>query len=139
MSTITQRVFGGAAVALCAALAGQALAGETFKTVRDNTFVCVTPQAYDEAMARVAQLNGRDIEPVKQELLQGKQCMFVDPELADNIMAPFAVVLQREGTKVQIQFVVTMRKKIEFLHRMINRYVLVGWTEEANLTPKTIL
>jgi hypothetical protein len=49
------------------------------------------------------------------------------------------VVLERDGNKVKIQFVVTQRKKIEFLHRMINRYVLVGWTEIANLTPKAIL
>jgi hypothetical protein len=25
------------------------------------------------------------------------------------------------------------------LHRMINRYVLVGWTDESNLEPKKIL
>ena len=123
----------------CAALAAPALAGETFSTVKDNTFMCVSPQAYDEAMARVAQLNGKDIEPLKKALLEEKQCMFVDPELAEGIMAPFAVVMKREGTKVQVQIVITVRQKIEFLHRMINRYVVVGWTDEANLTPKSIL
>jgi hypothetical protein len=54
-------------------------------------------------------------------------------------MAPFAVVLQRSGTKVQVQFIVTFRDRIALLHRMINRYVLVGWTDESNLQPKTIL
>ena len=49
--------------------------------------------------------------------------------------------LQRDGTKVQVQFIVTFRKRVEnqLLHRMINRYVLVGWTDESNLEPKTIL
>ena len=127
-----------------AALVGMAVltpaqAGETFKTLKENIFVCVSPQAYDEAMGRVRELNGRDIEALRKELSEKQQCMFVDPELADNIMAPFAIVLQRDGTKVQVQFIVTLRKRVEFLHRLINRYVLVGWTDESNLAPKQIL
>jgi hypothetical protein len=127
------------AAVLVTGVAARAYAGEVFQTVKDNTFVCVSPQAYDDAMVRVAQLNGKSIDQLKQELAEQKQCMFVDPEMAEDIMAPFAVVLERDGNKVKIQFVVTQRKKIEFLHRMINRYVLVGWTEIANLTPKAIL
>ena len=117
-----------------------AQAGETFTTLKENIFLCVSPQAYEEAMVRVAGTNG-DLEPLKKELLEAKQCMFVDTEMTDNIMAPFAIVLQRDGTKVQVQFIVTFRKRVEnqLLHRMINRYVLVGWTDESNLEPKTIL
>jgi len=129
---------------LVTALVGMAVlapaqAGETFSTLKENIFVCVSPRAYDEAMGRVRELNGRDIEPLKKELGEKQQCMFVDPELADNIMAPFAIVLQRDGTKVQVQFIVTLRKRVEFLHRLINRYVLVGWTDESNLELKQIL
>ena len=129
---------------VAAALAGIALvapaqAGETFTTLKENIFVCISPQAYDEAMVRVGQLNGHDLEPLKKELGEKKQCMFVDPEMADNIMAPFAIVLQRDGTKVQVQFIVTFQNRIELLHRLINRYVLVGWTDESNLAPKQIL
>jgi hypothetical protein len=127
-----------------AALAGIALvapaqAGETFTTLKENIFVCISPQAYDEAMMRVGELRGRDLEPLKKELGEKKQCMFVDPEMADKIMAPFAIVLQRDGTKVQVQFIVTFQNRIELLHRLINRYVLVGWTDESNLAPKQIL
>jgi hypothetical protein len=114
-------------------------ADETFQTLKENIFVCVSPQAYDEAMVRVHELNGKDLEPLKKELGEKQQCMFVDPRMADNIMAPFAVVLKRDGSKVQVQFVVSYRDRLAFLHRMINRYVLVGWTEEANLQPKVIL
>ena len=131
-----------AALALVGALALTAARSDdrgTFTTLKDNIFVCVSPQAYDEAMVRVNGLNGQDIEPLKKELGEKQQCMFVDAEMADNIMAPFAVVLQREGSKVQVQFIVTFRKRVEFLHRLINRLVLVGWTEESNLERKTIL
>ncbi|HEV8261194.1 MAG TPA: hypothetical protein VGQ19_10615 [Burkholderiales bacterium] len=128
---------------LAAALVGMAVvapaqAGD-FTTLKENIFVCISPQAYDEAMVRVRELGGRNLEPLKKDLSENKQCMFVDPEMADNIMAPFAVVLQRDGTKVQVQFIVTFRKNVAFLHRLINRYVLVGWTDESNLEMRRVL
>ena len=128
-----------AAVLVGMAVVAPALAGETFTTLKENIFVCISPQVYDDAMVRVRGLNSRDLEPLKKELSESQQCMFVDPKMADNIMAPFAVVLQRDGTKVQVQFIVTFRERVEFLHRLINRYVLVGWTEESNLELKQIL
>jgi hypothetical protein len=127
------------ALALLAPLAPTPAAAQTFTTLKENIFVCVSPQAYDDAVLRASQLGGQDLEPLKNELGEKKQCMFVDADMADRIMAPFAVVLQREGSKVQVQFVVTFRDRVTLLHRMINRYVLVGWTEESNLEPKTIL
>ena len=127
-------------LALLGSLAGiPARAGETYKTLKENIFVCISPEAYDNAMVRVRELSGQDLEPLKKELGEQKQCMFVDPEMADDIMAPYAIVLDRNGTKVQVQFVVTFNKRIALLHRMINRYVLVGWTDESNLEPKKIL
>ena len=128
---------------LAAALLGMAMvapaqAGD-FTTLKENIFVCISPQAYDDAMVRVRELGGRNLEPLKKDLSENKQCMFVDPEMADNIMAPFAVVLQRDGTKVQVQFIVTFRKNVAFLHRLINRYVLVGWTDESNLELRRVL
>ncbi len=128
---------------LAAALLGMAMvapvqAGD-FTTLKENIFVCISPQAYDDAMVRVRGLNSRDLEPLKKDLSENKQCMFVDPEMADNIMAPFAVVLQRDGTKLQVQFIVTFRKNVAFLHRLINRYVLVGWTDESNLELRRVL
>ena len=127
------------AVLLGVGLVAPAYAGETFTTLKENTFVCVSPQVYDEAMVRVRELNGRDLEPLKKELSEKQQCMFADPQLVDRIMAPFAVVLQRDGTKVQVQFIITFRENVAFLHRLINRYVLVGWTDETNLQPKQVL
>ena len=137
MSRIKKWRFLAAALVGIAAVA-PAQAG-TFTTLKENIFVCISPQAYDDAMVRVQGLNSRDLEPLKKELSESQQCMFVDPKLADNIMAPFAIVLQRDGTKVQVQFIVTFRERVEFLHRLINRYVLVGWTDESNLEAKTIL
>jgi hypothetical protein len=128
-----------AATLLCAASGLPVHAKETFTTLKENVYLCVSPQVYDDAMSRVKALNGQNPELLRQELSAAKQCMFVDAEMVDNIMAPFALVLQREGSKVQVQFIVTFRERMSLLHRMINRYVLVGWTDESNLEPKTVL
>lgn len=133
----TVTLFGAALLAILAGV--PARAGDTFTTLKENIFVCISPEAYDSAMAQVRELNGKDLEPLKKELGEKQQCMFVDAEMADDIMAPFAIVLERSGTKVQVQFIVTFNKRIALLHRMINRYVLVGWTDESNLEPKKIL
>jgi hypothetical protein len=128
-----------AAIAFALGLAAPTYAGDTFSTLKENIFVCVSPQAYDDPMLRVRELNGKDLEPLKKELAQAKQCMFVDGEMVESIMAPFAVVLDRNGSKVQVQFIVSFEKRVEFLHRLFNRYVLQGWTDEANLEPKQVL
>jgi hypothetical protein len=129
---------------LAAALMGVALlapaqAGVVLQTLKENIFVCVSPEAYDNAMARVIELDGRNLEPLKKELSDARQCMFVDPEMVDNMEAPYAVIMERIGTKVQVQFIVTFRERIALLHRMMNRYVLVGWTDESNLEDREVL
>lgn len=127
-----------AAALMCVTALAPVQAGETFTTLKENTFVCISPEAYDDAMVRVRELDGRNPEPLKKELGDAKQCMFVDRDLVKKIMAPFAVVMEQDGTKVQVQFIVTFRERIELLHRLMNRYVLVGWTDESNLEDKQI-
>jgi hypothetical protein len=128
-----------AAALLAIALLAPAQAGVILQTLKENIFVCVSPEAYDNAMARVIERDGRSIEPLKKELSDAKQCMFVDPEIVRNMEAPYAVIMERDGTKVQVQFIVTFRERIALLHRMMNRYVLVGWTDESNLEDRQVL
>jgi hypothetical protein len=129
-----------AALALLSALAGAAQAQDTYlDTFKPDVWVCVSPKVYDEAMVRVAEFQGQDIAPLKKELADQKKCMYVDEELVDSMQAPFAIILKRDGTKVQVQFVVTFRKRIELLHRLTNRYVMQGWTEQSNLVKKRVM
>ena len=127
------------ATLMVVALLTPAQAGVVLTTLKANIFVCVSPEAYDDAMERVNALDGGSLESLKQDLIDAKQCMFVDPEMVDNMEAPYAVIMERVGTKVQVQFIVTFRKRIELLHRLMNRYVLVGWTDESNLEPREVL
>jgi hypothetical protein len=123
-------------VAVCVGAAG---AANYLQTLKEGTWVCVTPEAYDEAIAEARKSPGKSPEDLRQELLDRKQCIYVDTEFADKIMTPFATVLERQGDKVKVSFTVDLRKRIELLHRQIARYTLVGWTDAANLIDKEIL
>jgi hypothetical protein len=128
-----------AAMLIGVAAAGTQAQETMLETFKPDIWLCVSPQVYDEAMARVNEFNGKDVAPLKKELGEQKKCMYVDAEIVESMMAPYALVIKREGTKVQVQFVVSFRKRVEFLHRLTNRYVMVGWTEEANLVKKRVM
>jgi hypothetical protein len=114
-------------------------AGETLQSLREGCWVCSSPEAYDLAIQEERKLQGQGLEELKKELLDKKLCMYADHDLVGRMMAPFAIILERNGTKVKVQFTVEYRKRIEFLHRQISRVVLAGWTDSANLTEKPIL
>jgi hypothetical protein len=118
--------------------AGPAHAGESLQTLKEGSWVCSTPEAYDVAIAEVGRQNG-DLEDVKKRLLEQKLCIYMDAEFVEKMMVPFAKVLERQGNKVKVTFTVQYRKRLEFLHRQISRVEFVGWTDVGNLLDKEIL
>jgi len=126
------------ALALAVLSAGSAGAAEYLQTLKDGTWICVSPDAYDQAVQQQT-TQSQDLEALQKELLDKKQCMYLDAEWVGNMMAPFARVTERQGTKVRVEFTIEFRKRIEFLHRQINRVTYAGWTDSANLVDKEIL
>ena len=45
----------------------------------------------------------------------------------------FLKVLERQGNKVKVAFVMQYRKRLAFLHRQISRVTFVGWMDVGNL------
>jgi hypothetical protein len=119
-------------------VAGPAHAGEYLQTLKEGSWVCSTPEAYDVAIAEVQRQNG-DLEDVKKRLLEQKLCIYADAGFVEKMMVPFAKVLERQGNKVKVTFTVQYRKRLEFLHRQISRVEFVGWTDAGNLLDKEIL
>jgi hypothetical protein len=117
---------------------GPAHAGESLQTLKEGSWVCSTPEAYDVAIAEVRRQNG-DLEDVKKRLLEQKLCIYMDAGFVEKMMVPFAKVLERQGNKVKVTFTVQYRKRLEFLHRQISRVEFVGWTDAGNLLDKEIL
>jgi len=112
---------------------------EYLETLKEGCWICVSPEAYDQAVERERNLHGQDLDALKKQLLEQKLCMYADAELVGRMMVPYATVVERNGTKVKVQFTLEYRKRLEFLHRMISRAVMAGWTASTNLVKKPIL
>ena len=117
---------------------GLAHAGEYLQTLREGSWVCTTPETYDLAIAE-ARKPTSNLEDLKERFVAEKLCIYADAEFVERMMVPFAKVLERQGNKVKVTFIVQYRKSIEFLHRQISRVTFVGWTDAGNLLDKEIL
>jgi hypothetical protein len=118
---------------------GTAHAGEFLTTLKEGSWVCTSPEAYDIAIEEQRKWQGGNLDELKKDLLDRKLCMYVDAEYVEKMMVPYARVLERQGTKVRVQFTVEYRKRLEILHRFISRVTYAGWTDAANLQEKEIL
>ncbi len=118
---------------------GTAYATEYLQTLKEGSWVCSTPEAYDVAVAEERNWQGANLEELKRDLLERRLCMYVDAEYVEKMMVPFATVVERQGNKVKVTFTVEFRKRLEILHRQITRVTFAGWTDAGNLRDKEIL
>jgi hypothetical protein len=118
---------------------GTAYATEYLQTLKEGSWVCSTPEAYDVAIAEERNWQGANLEELKRDLLERRLCMYVDAEYVEKMLVPFATVVERQGTKVKVTFTIEFRKRLEILHRQITRVTYAGWTDAANLRDKEIL
>ncbi len=109
-----------------------AQAGESLQTLKPGSWLCTSPEAYDQAVAEERRADG-DLEELKRRLLGQKLCMYVAAEYVEKMMVPYAKVLERQGSKVKVTFTVDFRKRLALLHRQITRITYAGWTDEGNL------
>ena len=106
---------------------------EAPQTLVDGSWVCRTPEAYDQAVEAERQGQGKTLSKLRAQLLEKQLCMYVDDEYLEDLMAPYVKVLTRQGDKVHVSFSVEFYKRIEFLHRKITRVRYAGWTAAGNL------
>jgi hypothetical protein len=95
---------------------------EYLKTLKEGSWICTGPEAYDQAIEEQRKWQGKDLEELKKQLLDKKLCMH-----------PSVKVLERQGDKIKVTFAVEFRKRFELLHHQISRIVYAGWTDEKNL------
>jgi hypothetical protein len=102
--------------------------------LHENTWVCVTPEAYDQALVEQAKTNGyKELMALKDRLLAEKSCMFVDDEDIEDMMAPFVEVIERQGDKIKVTFTIEFYKRISNIGAAFNRVQFTGWTAEDRL------
>ena len=103
------------------------------QTLYSGIWLCSTPEAYDSAVERAADLPRDQMGPLETELAKTKQCIVVDNDDVEEMMAPFVTVLEQRGGKVLIHYMVEFEKRIELLHRQVTQVMFTGWTDRANL------
>jgi hypothetical protein len=114
-------------------LVGTAAEGPPY-LLHENTWVCVTPEAYDQALAEQAKTDGyKALMALKERLLAEKSCMLVDDDDIEDMMAPFVEVIERQGDKIKVTFTIEFYKKTTEIHASFNRVKFAGWTGENRL------
>jgi hypothetical protein len=102
--------------------------------LEEGTWVCVTPEAYDQAMAEQGKISGfQELMALKDRMLEAKLCQYVDDDDIEDMMAPFVEVIERQGDKIKVTFTIEFYKKLAELHRSFNRVKFAGWTAEERL------
>ncbi|MDP6352279.1 MAG: hypothetical protein QF926_13490 [Alphaproteobacteria bacterium] len=125
----------GCLVAVIVALAGtSALAADHFM-LKEGSWLCTSPEAYDQAMVDQQQAGQVNLTELKARLLNEKLCMYIDEDTLEDTLAPFYQVIEKRDGKVKVTFTVEFYKRIEYLHRRITRAFLAGWTDADNLMP----
>lgn len=103
-------------------------------TLKIGSWLCISPEAYEQAVVEAQKQRGKEREALIKQLRDEKLCMYADDELLEDIMAPWVRVLDRQGDKVKVSFMVEYYKRVEYLHRRFSRVNYTGWTAAANLT-----
>lgn len=102
--------------------------------LHENTWLCSSPEAYDEALAEQAKTNGyQELMALKDRLIDSEKCMLVDDEHIEDMMAPFVEVLEEQGDKIKVTFTVEFYKRVNVIHAGFRRVKFAGWTAADRL------
>jgi hypothetical protein len=120
-------------LAIATPLAASAAEGPPY-LLHEDTWVCATPETYDQALAEQAKTNGyKELMALKERLLAEKSCMLVDDEAIEDMMAPYVEVIERQGDKIKVTFTVEFYKRVNSIQARFRRVKFAGWTAEDRL------
>jgi hypothetical protein len=116
-----------------ASLAAAAAEGPPY-LLHEGTWICTTPETYDQALAEQAKTNGyKELMALEERLLAEKACMLVDDDDIEDMMAPFVEVVERQGDKIKVTFTVEFYKRVNSIQARFRRVKFSGWTAEDRL------
>lgn len=119
-------------LALLGAWSGAAQAAETPYTLKSGSWVCRSPEAHQQAVT--AQQSGKtSLAVLRKALHDAGQCVFLDDDDLEDLMAPFVRLLDNADELAKVSFVIEYYRRVAYLHRRINRMQYTGWTAASNL------
>jgi hypothetical protein len=121
---------------------GAAAHGAEPQMLAEGSWVCATPEAHDGAVASEHQ--GQDPHALEIELRA--DCIRMTSERLAEVMAPFVAVLDRNGDKARVSFIMEVyeggatgseARGIPQPRDRLNRQIkYTGWTAAANLSAR---
>lgn len=112
---------------------GRATKGPPY-LLEEGSWICVTPEDYDKAVAEQAKTNGYpELMALNERLVEAKSCMLIDDEHIEDMLAPFVTVVERQGDKIKVEFWVEFYKRQAELQRAWTHVKFSGWTAEERL------
>jgi hypothetical protein len=118
---------------------GAAAYGAEPQTLAEGSWVCATPEVYDEAIA--SERKGQDPQALEVELRA--KCIRMTSERLADVMAPFVAVVDRSGEKARVSFIIEVYERgatgaeargTPQPRGGLNRQIkYIGWTAAANL------
>ncbi|MCC2664149.1 MAG: hypothetical protein K0S35_2071 [Geminicoccaceae bacterium] len=118
---------------------GAAAYGAEPQTLAEGSWVCATPEAYDEAIA--SERKRQDPQALEVELRA--KCIRMTSERLADVMAPFVAVVNRSGDKARVSFIIEVYERgatgaeargTPQPRGGLNRQIkYIGWTAAANL------
>jgi len=98
----------------------------------DGSWVCSTPEAYEEAIGLEGD-TGKSFTQIKSYLLENKLCIYIDGEDVEDMMAPYVIVVEEKASKVKVKFWISFYQKVTHLQRRETQVLFTGWTERERL------
>lgn len=111
-------------------LATGTASGAEAMTFRLNSWVCQSPETYDQVAAEMSNRQ-RSLSSLMEAYKSS--CVYMDDDNIEDMLPPFVKVLGTEGNKAKVSFFVEFYKKFNVLHAKISHVRFVGWTATENV------
>ncbi len=111
-------------------LAAGSAAGAEAMTFKLNSWVCQSPETYDQVAAEMSNRQ-RSLSSLMETYKSS--CVYMDDDNIEDMLPPFVKVLGTEGNKTKVSFFVEFYKKFNVLHAKITHVRFVGWTAAENV------
>ena len=100
-------------------------------TLKPGTWVCDSPQSYDEAVAE--QQRSQNLEQLQQRLLKQQRCIYMDIERLKAIQVPLVKITGQENQQSKVSFVIKNMERTPGVDIKLSYVRYIGWTATDNV------
>jgi hypothetical protein len=96
-------------------------------------WLCVSPEAYDDAVNKQAGLEGEAFQELRESLPAAKSCTFLENQDFLKIITPVRI-LETRGERVRVMFTLQVGDQMPAAQRRESFYRMTMWTGRDRLS-----